>query len=914
VTLSPSAAAAKSYYTEGLSKGDYYVQGQELPGQWRGKGAEQLGLNQTVEKKDFERLCDNLHPTTGRKLTARTKTNRRVGYDINFHAPKSLSLLYAKTGDPRILEGFQKAIGETMAEMEEQVQTRVRRKGARANRTTGNLVWGEFIHLTARPVDGVPDPHLHAHCFTFNATFDSEEDKWKAAEFGRLKSEARYFEAGFHARLAKRMADAGFAIRRTGSNSPAGWELEGVSDDLVRKFSRRSTMIEQQAEDLGITAPEAKAALGAKTRAAKQDNLTMSELRLLWDARLSSNERKQLEAAASGQVKRQTPTRTADESIAHAIGHEFARHSVRTDKEMLETALRHGVGDIDANSARSLLNNPELLSFVEADPEGDRTFVTSQTVLREEERMLGFAREGRGSRFGLVPQSERLSEEAARFLNEDQARAIHHVWRSRDRVMSIRGGAGVGKTTLMKEAVRGIEQHGKEVFTFAPSVEAARSVLPKEGFVRSETVAKLLLDSELQDRIAGQVIWIDEASLLGSRAMARVLDLAKEKDARVVLSGDIRQHRSVERGDALRLLETHSGVVPAEVNEIVRQRGDYKQAVASLAKGDVAGGWERLNKLGAIHEVSGEHRHEQLAADYLNAIAEKKTALVVSPTHAEGEAVTTEIRAGMRRTGRLFGEEQELSTLKRLGWTAAQRSDATNYTEGITVEFHRRTGKFKGGDTARVVAIAGDSITVASESGTSAPLLLGKPDNFEVYEPRKLSVSAGDRIRFTKNGKSRDGKHALNNGSIYDVSKVTEAGHLELANGWIVDKSHAHMMHGYCTTSHASQGKTVDRVFIAQGSESFRAASQEQFYVSLSRARDQVQIYTDDKEALKQAIQRTNDRRSATELAAANPMALEATARQSRLLEHAQWLQRWALQARAYLANAMQPFTSRRPT
>ncbi len=89
-----------------------------------------------------------------------------------------------------------------------------------------------------------------------------------------------------------------------------------------------------------------------------------------------------------------------------------------------------------------------------------------------------------------------------------------------------------------------------------------------------------------------------------------------------------------------------------------------------------------------------------------------------------------------------------------------------------------------------------------------------------------------------------------------------------LANGWTVSKDYGHLAHGYVVTSHASQGKTVDRVFIGQSSDSLPASSREQFYVSVSRGREQATIYTDDKEALLEAVSRSDDRLTATEFVA----------------------------------------------
>jgi conjugative relaxase-like TrwC/TraI family protein len=270
VTQQNSGSAAKQYYT----KADYLSEGQEIVGSWGGKGASRLGLEGVVDKFSFERLCDNLDPRTGKPLTVRTRSERTVGYDFTFSVPKSVSLLYAMSGDQGIMDAFRAAVDETMREIEAEMKTRVRMGGREEDRVTGNMVWAEFIHTTSRPVDGVPDPQLHAHVFAFNTTWDDEEHRWKAGPFRELKRDAPYFQAAFRVRLANRLQDLGFGVERKRDD----FEIAGIPKDMLGRFSRRTALIEKVAKELGITDPDRKGELGAETRDRKNRKMSWEEL------------------------------------------------------------------------------------------------------------------------------------------------------------------------------------------------------------------------------------------------------------------------------------------------------------------------------------------------------------------------------------------------------------------------------------------------------------------------------------------------------------------------------------------------------------------------------------------------------------------------------------------------------------
>jgi conjugative relaxase-like TrwC/TraI family protein len=833
-----SVAGAMSYY----ATADYYTEGQELEGIWRGKGAERLDLSGSVTQDAWNALCDNRQPSTNQPLTLRRKEERRVGYDFNFHVPKSVSLLYSQTRDERLLEAFRESVNETMCEMEAEMQTRVRKDGQNENRTTGNMVWGEFIHFTSRPVDGVPDPHLHAHCFVFNSTWDKKEQSWKAGQFSDLKRDAPYFEAVFHSRFASRLNDLGLEVER----NKRGWELAGIDKSTISKFSRRTAQIEEEARRKGVLDPEAKSELGAKTRERKQKDLTLDDLQTTWASRLTDDERSQLGRVTErlgGAAILERPE-AAKDAVERAAEHCFERKSVVPERMLLAEALKRGVG---ISTRETVEKEFQRYNFVIGDRDG-RRMATTREVLAEERQMIAFARQGRGTQAKLGGKKHTIQRE---WLNEGQRRAVEHVLESRDRVILIRGAAGVGKTTMMQETVSAIEASGKQVFTFAPSADASRGTLRQEGFSKADTVARLLLDEKLQRDVQGQVIWVDEAGLLGTVTMSRLFDLGEKLDARIILSGDRRQHGSVERGAALRLLEQEAGLVPAEIKEIQRQRGEYKQAIHSLSEGRTEEGFQQLDRLGWIREVPHEERYKQLASDYVATIEEGKSALVVSPTHYEGEQITAEIRSKLHRLGQLGNEEMRFRCLESLDLTQAERADAVNYIPGDVLEFHQNA---KGFDK-------GQRVTVGQSS-----LPLDQAARFQAYRESELMLAPGDIVRFTKNGMTADRKHRLNNGSMHQIRGFDANGDLVLQNGWKVSHEFGHLSYGYVVTSHASQGKTVDRVFIGQSAESLGASSREQFYVSASRARQQVTIYTDDKAALLSAIDRSDERLSATEL------------------------------------------------
>ena len=863
---------AKSYFEEHLCIGDYYTETERVLGEWLGKGAAKLGLADVVMQEHFLALCENLHPHSGDQLTQRQKTtrrdvdsdrdvaNRRVFYDFTISPPKSVSVAALVAGDERIAAAHRAAVRVAVTELEEFASARVRVGGSHSDRPTGNIVAALFQHDTSRALD----PHLHTHCIVFNATHDASEDRWKALQNYDLLAAQKYVENAYYHELARTLRDLGYTV----VNSARGdFEIAEVPKNLRERFSKRHREIDEKTRELLAAAPakqgENVAAIrehiAHKERARKLPALPSEKLKEYWLDQLDYDERQALRLPKVSSNQRSAMT--VAEAVSWAEEHLFERRSVVREYDLWRHALAAGRGatfsisDVKAETA--------LRAYIRA--EGGK--ISRADVLAREWKLVELAREGT-CRYGPLTKPESWTRDD---LAPDQQRAFAQILSSADFVTLFRGGAGTGKSYVLKRVQEALGDAGYSSVVLAPQRQQVLD-LGRDGLEQTQTVSEFLQRGVLA---RGTIVIVDEAGQIGGKQLLSVLQLVERHGGRVILSGDTRQHGPVEASDALRAIERYGGLRPAELNEIRRQDpvlgqsddervaiAQYREAVQAAADGDLAASFQTLDQAGAIFECALDSQSRHLVEEYLRLASGNETALVVSQTRAEVRDVNERIRATLRADGVLVGAEHSVAALVPVDLTAAQKADPRFYPIGSVAVLNR--GRSCRNIPGSIVAITSAGI-VLQTAGKLRMVARADLDRLSVYRPGELVLCPGDRLQLKANSASDDGRK-LANGEIVTVANIEDGGAIRLEDGRVLPSHFRQFVRGYAVTSYGSQGKTVDHVLFAD-SATRAATNAEQWYVTVSRGRKSVRIFTADKAQLSANIRRLGHRELALDLA-----------------------------------------------
>lgn len=874
-----SAGQARDYHREEFANAreNYYSQGDQIRGEWHGKLAEQWGLNGEVNEEHFSRLAEGQHPHTGEQLvrhqTPREYKNERgeavksmehrAGWDATFSAPKSVSLTALVGGDERVREAHRHSVNVALDETEKYVQARI--GGNHPAETTGKWVAAKFEHDSARPVQGYAAPQLHTHTVFFNMTETANGDM-RAVQPQELYKTQQYATAVYRSELAMQLQSLGYEIERGRNGQP---EIKGYTREYMEASSPRRQQIEEHLAEQGVKGAGAAQIAAHQTRESKLD-ITHEEMQQRHQemARTFGNqpERVVREAHERAQEFTERPQQERERSVESAVSYarerNLEREAVADERELMRDALRHSVGqasfaEVRAGMERSI-EKGELVGVEREQGRAGQAYTTPE-MIELERSTIETMRNGQG-RYEELASAETRQEVGERHghLSENQRAAVDQVLENRDQVMALEGVAGAGKTTSLEAIREAAEREGYKVEGFAPTSRAAQKLA--ESGIETSTLQRHLAHPEEKDQSARHFYVVDEASLASTKQMNEFLGGLNEQD-RVLLVGDVRQHQAVDAGRPYEQLQ-ESGMQTARLDVIVRQQDEgLKQAVEELSKGEVRQAVNTLDGQGRVHEIPDrQERFQEIAREY---VKNPEHTLVISPDNESRREINGVIHREMQEQGKVGQQEEQLSVLTpRQEMTGADRAWARNYEQDDVLRYSRgsKTEGIEAGEYARVTGVdeKENRITVQRENGESHTYDPRRLQGVEVYRETECKVSQGERVQFTAPNREL---HVANR-ELGTVERVDDEGNLSLRmdSGRGVEfniKQHPHLDHGYAMTSHSSQAQTTDRVLVHVDTDKGRNLVNERMaYVSVSRARLDAQIYTNDKSELGEQLGR----------------------------------------------------------
>jgi len=689
-------------------------------------------------------------------------SNRVAFFDFQCSAQKSVSLLAVLGGDKRLRTAHEEASRIALSELERFAARQRNTLLQRHSEVTGNICAAAFTHDASRALD----PHLHTHFVIANATCD-RTGKWYALNEYEMVRAVRYTGKVYQNEMACAVQQLGYGIRLVRQNGEiTGFEIEGVSDSLCDRFSKRREEIERQVEKLEEMQgrkPTVKevALITRETRPTALKEIATSEVFAFQRSQLSPEEWRQLQGLRSQAETQSMPIQVGQErkALRASISHLFERSSVLYEHEILAEALNQSLGSLDLERLKQAASNRE--SGLVRLPNSPENRLLSECCTRQGLRLEQWAvKYVDDTKNTCPPLNSRFIPSV--HLSQQQKEAVSSILSARDRLFSFRGVAGAGKTTTLREVQRGLSEAGHTVFAVTPTASAAR-VLRNEGFAQATTVEDFLRNAEKRGGLRNAVVICDEAGLKSNRQGAQLLRLAERHDMRVLLVGDVRQHVSVEAGDFLRVLEAHSKLGRCQVEEIHRQiPDDYRAAVTQMAAGNVRQGLEGLDRMNWIREGQSDYL-EKAAADFLRLTDQGRhpdRCLAVSFTLDENHRFTDSIRKGLKECGALPAQGMRLEVHELLRWTNQQKRGWQRYEPGQVVTFV--PGRNRPASSATVARVERKKVVLALASRKEIVLDLRRPDSFDVSRPRQIEVTPGDKILIRANDK----RLGLTNGQV----------------------------------------------------------------------------------------------------------------------------------------------------
>lgn len=880
-----SSGQAQAYHKEEFSsaRDNYYSEDDRVRGEWRGQLAAQWNLKGDVNEEHFARLADGQHPLTGDQLIqhraameyldehgGRVKTmEHRAGWDATFSAPKSVSLTALVGGDKQVHAAHRESVNVALDELEKYVQARI--GGNHAPETTGKWVAAKFEHDSSRPVDGYAAPQLHTHVVVFNMT-ERENGEMRALQPRELYRSQQYATAIYRSELALRLRHLGYEIEQSAHGAP---EIRGYSREYLEASSPRRQQIKEHLSEQGLSGAESAQIAAHRTREAKL-NITHEEMRRQHGAMAKEygNQPERLVHEAQARIHHIEPLngdrmqRVAQQSVEYSLQKNFERDAVSDERDLMRDALRRSMGETPIGQIRQHLEHEieqhKLLQTDHDQARPSRSFTTDEMIALERDN-IRLMQQGVNQYAELVSEGPRSRmEHEYPHLSNGQRAAIDDIFSSRDRITALEGAAGAGKTTALAAMRDAARRDGYRVEGFAPTSGAARKL--QEAGIESSTLQKHL-QRGVEEQNPGKHFYIlDESSLASTRQINEFLHHLQKQD-RVLLVGDVRQHEAVEAGRPYHQLQ-EAGMRTAHLDDIIRQKDPaLKETVELLARGEISAAVNQLDHQGRVHEIAGrDDRLREIAGEYAR---KPEGTLVISPDNDSRRELNGLIHRAMQERGQVQTKENTVRVLEaRQELTGADRAWAERYQPNDILRYSHGS-KLLGasaGEYATVVHADGKQnlLTVQRQDGKLITYDPKRLQGVSVYRESERQFAAGDRIQFT--APSKDLQVANRElGTI--VNPNSRQMTIRIDSGKLIKfdvQKHPHLDYGYAMTSHSSQGQTADRVLIhVETEKSSQLVNNRMAYVAISRGRYDAQIYTDNKADLADHLSRIHTQSTA---------------------------------------------------
>ena len=678
-TLAPGAA---DYLEQTVAQGieEYYLGVKEAPGQWLGRGAELLGLDGEVDGDAFRRVLAHADPFTGRKLTDGRSDPKVVGIDATFCAPKSVSLLHALgRGEVsnEVRNAHDAAVRAAVGFYEEAAQGR-RGKAGREIVEGDGFVAAAYRHRTSRAAE----PHLHTHVVIANLVHAQRDGRWSALDgrpvFAWARAVGHLYNAQLRAELTARLGVRWQPVR----NGLA--DIDGIDRSTIEAFSTRRRQIEAAMDRAGVHSAKAAQAAAYNTRTPKDLSLDAETLVGHWRALAGEHgldptyldricdptlDRPLVPRLGSPEAEALFERLASPDGLTAKRSTFDARHVIEAICDEFPQGARVAeVFELTAGFLASehvrVLDGPELMRPVSL-RRGDRRLVpggdglsryTTPDMIQSERRLLERAVARRFERIAVVAVELVDDATAARpTLAAEQVEMVRAVCASGDGVDIVRGIAGAGKTYALAAAADAFRAAGHPVIGCALAAKAAARLEDATG-IPSMSVDRLLQGLE-RGRAAlpwGQVIVVDEAAMIGTRKLNRLLDHAGHARAKVILIGDPCQLPEIEAGGAFEALERTLGA-----NELSQNRRQVepweREALGHLRNGDVDPALELYRREGRIHDTG--NTRDQLVTDWIAARGDGAESVMLASTHVEVDDLNQRARRAMRGRGELGSDQ-----------------------------------------------------------------------------------------------------------------------------------------------------------------------------------------------------------------------------------------------------------------